>query len=336
MNAPQQSFGPVIEPIVPYRAGSSPGWRRHDGSQPEPDDDFLTVVEPSIGTVLSASTNFAAKGFRVQTSQQRTQRIALVTLGVIFGGLGGVAVGEFVSQLAWELLRVYVVREAAMGWCALFGAVGLSVVFLGLAILLRMPAATWVAQAGLQRYTRRPLLGPKLEFLRFEDAEDLQVSRVRQIVNGVYTGTVFDYRWRRRDGATAFRIHGTYRDTQPIQHFEGVAFAFAAENAWSVHRIAWFRRALQQHGVVRFACGKETIGIGRGFVEIGKGGNFERIEASELLGVSLEQGVLVIKRKGSREGLFSSEGVHRFQIAKIGDFQVLVAMFGEQLGIRFA
>ncbi|AKF09906.1 DUF6585 family protein [Sandaracinus amylolyticus] len=332
----EQQFGPQGTP-GPYRQPVEPAWMRHDRTAGHPEDDFLVPVEPAIGPVLSACTNRTKHGWHRATKIQRNQRIAAGVLGFIFGGIAGAIFAQLVRDLALQLGFFVVVQFEG----ALTALLGLGGALFGTALLvaivwfLRRPQATFVGKQGLMRYTRGLLFGPKHEVFRFDDASELKVQRIRHFVNGVYTGTNFDYTWRDANGKIAFRIAGQFRDDGALEPTDPVHFAFAAESAWSAHRIQHFDRMIAQQGIARFACGRDWIGIGKGFLEIGASGRSEQIRIEETQDIHFEQGMLVIKKKGAKEGLFKSEGVYRFPVAALTDFQVFLVVLEEQTGVRF-
>ena len=61
----------------------------------------------------------------------------------------------------------------------------------------------------------------------------------------------------------------------------------------------------------------------------------EQVRVEDTRDIYFEQGALVIKKKDAREGLFSSEGVFRFPVSQMNDFQVFLVVLEEQTGIRF-
>lgn len=332
----EQSFGPEGQP-GPYRGGVEGHWMRHDRTPGREDDDFLVPVDPAIGPVISASTNRTKSGWYPATKQQKSQRIAGAVMGGLFGLLGGLVAGLMARELFLGLGLFFLLEydgaiTAVM--CAGGTVVG-ALLLLAIVWFVRRPQATFVGKSGLMRYTRGLLFGPKHEVFRFDDAGELKVQRIRQFVNGVYTGTRYDYTWRRPNGQVAFRIHGQYNDAGGLDSHDPVHFAYAAEAAWSSHRIQHFDRMIAQQGVARFQCGRDWIGIGRGFLELGAGGQTKQIRVEDTKDIFLEQGVLVIKEKDAKEGIFRSEGVHRFPIAALTDFQVFLVVLEEQTGVRF-
>jgi hypothetical protein len=55
----------------------------------------------------------------------------------------------------------------------------------------------------------------------------------------------------------------------------------------------------------------------------------------EIQSLALDRGFLVIKRTGAKEGWFSSEGVFRFPVSGMADFQVFMIVLEEQTGFKF-
>lgn len=330
----EQRFG---VDVGPYRKGIEPLWMRHDRTPGSEEDDLLVVPEAAIGPVISACSNRTKTGWQPASSQQRSQRIALGILGAIFGGMGGAVAGLVANEALLEL-GLYFVRPyegAVVGMGAIGGAIVGALGLVAIALLMRRPQSTFVGKDGLQRYTRGLLFGPKLEVFRWDDAAELKVQRIRQFVNGVYTGTNYDYSWRDEKGKRVFRIHGAYRDDGALASHDPAVFASSAEASWSAHRIAHFDRMIAREGVARFQCGRDWIGVGKGFLEIGAKGATERVTIGDTKDIHFEQGVLVIKKRDAKEGLFRSDGVYRFPVAALTDFRVFLVVLEEQTGIRF-
>lgn len=306
-------------------------WMRHDRTPGGPDDDFLIPPDGGIGPVISASTNRTRTGWHpLSHGEARSRNALMVVLGLCLGILGAMLGGLFSESIADH--GILPRGGIWLGFFAgIFGAIGLVVGVAGpfvAALLTRRPRATWVAEQGVARYTRG-FFGPRHEVLRFADATGLEVRRVRQIVNGVYSGTTYEYTWRGKRGIL-FQIRGIYRDDRPADTHDPVHFGFAAEAAWSAHRGRQLERALREEGVARFACGRDSIGVGQGFLEIGAGGAAERVPLADLESVRMEQGILVLQKRGARPGLFGT-GVHRFPIAALTDFAVFVRMLEREL-----
>lgn len=322
--------------LAPMFAEESPRTPTQHGGQPtEPDDDVPVQPDPSIGSVISVQTNRTRSGWKKMSEGEKGPRIALGVMAFIVGGVLGLAgSGGIVRQIAMHghpevmALETPILVVGTVAGCI----VPTILVVIG-ALLTRKRRASFVGTAGLMDWSAG-LLGPSSRVLRFEDARELRVQRIRQFVNGVYTGTFYTYTWTGRDGRQAFRINGSYRDDQPIAAHDPVNFGLASERAWTKHKIALVDRALKAEGVARFASGASTIGVGRGFLELNHGGRLERIDRSEIGSILAQQGTLVVRRVGAKEGFFSSEGIFKFPIAQMADFTVFAITLEEQLQIR--
>ncbi len=312
--------------LVPETVG--PRFLRHDGSAAGPDDDFLVTPEPSIGEVLSASTNRTLRGFH---KRSRANQITLAILGAILGGLFALGVvhaglpavfAELDIEIDSMLLTLMGLVSGGLA-AIIFGVIGFF-----LPLLFRKPMSSHVGRQGLQRYIK-----PKREVMLFAQADELKVSRTRNFYNGSYTGTTYNYTWY-KSGRPAFRIAGMYRDDKH-DPLDPVQFAFASEKAWTAFRLRQVQEQMRRDGVVRFRAGNDFIGVGEGFIEIGWKGAVERLEKPAIASLSLAQGTLVIKRHGAKEGLFRSEGVFRFPVSALSDFRTFLVALEACTGFHF-
>lgn len=308
---------------------------QHDGSPPDPEDDFPVQPDPSIGAVVSQQTNRTRSGWKKMTTAERSPRIALGVIAFVVGGVLGAVVGaEGTRAIAMRGAPEAMLYETPiLVVLGILGALVPTAVVIVLSLVTRKRRATFVGTEGVMEWSSG-LLGPSSRVLRFVDAHELRVQRVRQFVNGVYSGTFYTYTWTGPQGGQVFRLNGSYRDTEPVVAHDPVAFAFAAENAWTRHKISLVDRALRAEGVARFPSGSGTIGVGRGFLELLVGGRTERIDRTDIESVHAQQGTLVIRRRGAKEGFFSSEGVFKFPIAQMADFTVFAITLEEQLQLK--
>lgn len=319
-------------------AGSAAASRaptQHDGTPIDPDDDVPVPPEPSIGPIVSVQTNRTRSGWKKMTSTEKGPRIAFGVLAFILGGILGAAFAAGgVRDLAHRgYPQVMLYETPIVVVCGVLGAVVPTAIVVVLSLLLRKKRVSFVGEGGVMDWASG-LLGPSTRVLRFPEASELRVQRIRQFVNGIYSGTLYTYTWTGPDGRQLLRLNGSYRDTEPVLPHDPVAFAFAAERAWTKHKIALVDRALRAEGVARFSSGRDTIGVGRGFLELHAQGRMERIDRSDIETIHAAQGTLVVRRRGAKEGFFSSEGVFRFPIAQMADFTVFAITLEEQLGFR--
>jgi hypothetical protein len=347
---------PVPGTVQPRLVPQGPPWPRHDKSPGEPDDDYLVPPDPAIGRVVSAQTNRKQHGWYKIDSGTRGSMIGFGILGFLLGGIVCLALGGAIGD---EIRPHYyydpygyggygappedhtfddVRREIAdvLPWITGIGG-GLFFTTMGVVLpwLLRRRRSSYVGQQGLQEYVKYHLVGPKQTVVRFADCMQLQVARTRHFYNGVYTGTRFSYVWWDRQAKRAFTIEGQYNDQIARTPGELVSFAWAAESAWTQHKIAEIDRQIATSGMARFNVGADYVGIGKGFLEIGWRGQVVRLPRPEIQTLQFETGWLVIKRTGAKEGWFSSDGVFRFPVSGMADFQVFMIVLEEQTGFRF-
>ena len=319
--------------MVPPTVG--PRFVRHDGSAAGADDDFIVLPDPSIGEVVSAGTNRTLRGYHKGSSAQMTGRVVLAVLGAIFGALLGFNLTRWGLLFIADLLELEIDRGlielVAFAAMALAALVSVLIGFF-LPLAFRKPLVTYVGKDGIQRYVKTSF-GARTQILRFPDADELRVARTRNHYNGAYVGTTYDYHWFKA-GRSAFRIFGQYRDDQndPI---DLVNFAFAAEKSWTRFRLAQAQEAMRREGIVRFRAGSDWIGVGNGFIEIGWKGAVERLDKPAIQSLTLNQGTLVIKRQGAKEGLFRSEGVFRFPVSTMSDFRTFLVALEATTGFHF-
>lgn len=310
---------------------------QHDGQPTDPDDDVPVQPDPSIGGIVSVQTNRTRSGWKKMTSTEKSPRIALGVIAFIVGGLLGAAAGAGIArEIAMrgypQVMLYETLIAVALG---IAGAILPTLIVVVLSLVTRKRRASFVGTDGVMEWSAG-LFGPSPRVLRFSDAHELRVQRIRQFVNGAYTGTFYTYTWTGPSGAQVFRLNGSYRDTDPIVGHDPVAFAFAAERAWTKHKIELVDRAMRAEGVARFRSGAGTIGVGRGFLELAVGGRTERIDRADIESVQTHAGTLVVRRRGAKEGFFSSEGVFKFPIAQMADFTVFAITLEEQLQLKLA
>lgn len=318
---------------------------QHDGQPLPPDDDYPVAPDGTIGRVISSASNRTRTGWKPMAPQEKGMFIVVPILTVILGGLiSFLLTQELVRKISmYDLpqIMLYETPLAAIGGLA--GAIVPTVVIFALLwFFVRKPKASWVGTDGIQTW-EKGIFGPKSTVLRFADAATLTVQRIRQFVNGVYSGTLYTYTWWGPGGSKLFVVNGNYRepgvamfgrDVPPTAH-DPIRFAEAAERAWSRHKIARLDQEIRTTGAATFQNGNTTLRIGQGFIEIIGGGKSERIERGQIASATIQQGIVTLKRQGATEGWFSSDGVYKLPVANMPDFMVFLMLFEELLGLRF-
>ncbi len=335
--APGPGFGvPAAAAVqIPDTVGAR--YPRHDGSAAGADDDLLVPPDPAIGEVISAVTNRTLRGFHKRGTSARIQIAVWAIITAVFGGvLGAVVAGAGFGAVADALdVDVDPALRSILGLAGGFvGLVGGALFAILLPMLLRRRESSYVGKAGVQRYSKGRLGGPRREVLPFDAADELKVARTRHFTNGSYTGTNYDYSFF-KSGRRVLAIAGRYNDKRPTDPLEAVQLGVAAERAWTRHRLAQVQVQIARDGVARFRSGQDFIGVGDGFIEIGWKGAVERLSKAEIQALTLQKGTLVVKRQGAKEGLFRSEGVFRFPVAALADFRTFLVALEVCTGYRF-
>lgn|GEM_PF-3263406 len=329
-----------------YGSPSSPAQPvQHDGQSLPPDDDYPVAPDGAIGRVISSASNRTRSGWKPMGAQEKALFVIFPLLVFLLGGIVGLVAGqEGVRAVAMQgLPQVMELETPIMVLVGLAGAVVPSVVLIAGMWLLRKARVSWVGTDGAQLW-EKGLFGSKSTVLRFSEAGWLTTERVRQYVNGNYSGTRYNFTWWSPQRAKVFVLGGSFRETglalfgkdlPPAGH-DPIRFAEAAERAWSRHKIARLDQEIRTTGVATFQHGSTTLRLGRGFVEVATGGKSERIERAQIASATIQQGVIVLKRQGATEGWFSSEGVYKLPVSGMPDFMVFVMLFEDLLGLRFS
>lgn len=215
-------------------AATSATWRRHDGKPALAEPDYLVPPDSRIGSVSSAETNRSRVAFYEVDRPYRRKVLEIALAALLLGTVaGGFLVGAShpLDLLPWSD-TLGALQKATVYAVAIVSAIVAHFV----AVALRSRRSTYVGSRGLQQHTKL-VLGPgKTEAMRFADAARLQVERTRQLLNGAYQGTVYEYRWVDAQGKPVFVIAGRYDDRSPPLSSDPFLFAVAAEEAWQAAR----------------------------------------------------------------------------------------------------
>lgn len=314
-----------------FRAPALAMPRQHDGTPALAESRFLAPADPLLGTVLSAATNQTALGFAPMTKQQKRQRVAAAFLILLLGGaLGAIGLAAAVEEAPPLDLPV-----------ALFAVLGFvlgGVLPTGLVLVLaqRRPRCEYVGTEGVERYVLG-WFGRKHTRLLFAHAQALRVSRVRQYYNGVYVGTMFTFTWTDGQGKKVFHLGGQYNDNLGIESGSDIAFAQAAEDAWTGFELQRVERSLATQGLAWFRVGsRDAIGVGPGVLFLRVGGAEETLPVAQLESVYVRQGMLTVRQRGAKDGFLGigSQGVRSFNTAAIDNLNVLAAVLARHVGIQ--
>lgn len=284
--------------------------------------EFLVPPPVEIGPISSAEST-------LKHGKRPKPLVLRLLMGTIFAGV-------IVWAFSWATEGVRSGdRQSIMG-------LGIAFATLAFAIdmyLTRFSAIfTYVGRDGIARQTIRGSREalPKSQVLLFNQAAALRASQTRQFVNGVYTGTTYDFSWSDSVGKRLFRLKGTYRGRKgPPKPGDPFHFASAAEIAWSIHYLARAQAELESEGSIAFWVDKtRRVRVGPGFLEFDFGGESPvRVTREEIASVSLGQGVFSFKHKDAR--WFSSAGKYNFRYGAMANAKVFLLALDKLMGYRW-
>lgn len=309
------------------RMGSSVVWPNHNGEQPALSDFYFGDPGEWIGRITSASTNLDsnAPGKKLFWGS-----VGRVFLALMLGGLAAL-VGWGLAVLATQIVPSIEKMDGV-------GASGFGVIGFVAGFLLAAPTnlTTYVGTDGIARATRKKQQ-TSVEAVRWDQVRCLRFNQTRNHVNGSYTGTSYNFTFHRNDDQKPFIIFGNFaaQDASSAPRSSKIHFAFKAENSWTSYRLTRMETELTQHGSVHFGINqKDWIRVGKGYIDLFFKGQQERLLPADLSAVLLDQGYMTIQRVGAKKGLFSSEGVFRFNVNGMADFRYFIIVFQSLTGYR--
>ena len=315
----------------PYAAGGQlvPG-KNHNGSYTSELDVFFGDPGGQIGQVLSGSTNAQRDPQTGQVKQRNGGRVFFAILGAGGGALVGWGAAAFlVAKIASEPI-------AAANWFAIifFGIIGAVLTW-----IIAEPAdiCTYVGTDGVARFKRKKG-NITAEILRFADAAAMTAGKTRQYVNGVYSGTSYNFAFKDRGGSQLFTVIGQFqqKEYQQAPASDGVHFGHACEDSWTYWRFNQLMDEIATTGIAKFQTGGGNwVGLAPGMMELHFNGKHEKLEKQDIADLFLQNGFLTIERKGAKKGWFTKDGVFQFSCAQMSDFRAFIIMLDKTLGYRF-
>ncbi|HEY7089287.1 MAG TPA: hypothetical protein VH518_14415, partial [Tepidisphaeraceae bacterium] len=176
---------------------------------------------------------------------------------------------------------------------------------------------------------------PNVRMLLFGDASSMQAPQTRQFVNGIYTGTDYDYRWFDEQGNKLYRLNGRYvGKDKPPKPGSPFHFAWAAEIAWSQHILARYMHQLETEGSMAFPVDKKRlVRVGQGFLEFHFGEEPVRVTREEIASVTLGGGMFSFKHKDAK--WYRSAGKYSFQYGRMANGKVFLLALDKLMGYRW-
>jgi hypothetical protein len=282
----------------------------HGGAELTDEEDFFVGPPKEIGTVITADSTLNQHDEPWTTGG----RLACVGISVFFAVLlGALIVTVFDVETPLVILFWPGVLALVAGGIALY-VTGFS------------HTCTYVGRDGVARFVcsgRRDNLTTDEVFL-FRDAVELRTSQTLHYLNGSYQNTSYTFTWSDISGRTRHVIQGSHNSeagTPPSSDL--YHFARSAELAWTVYMLDDAYRKMQTGTPIRFNLTKgRSIRIGDGFVVFNLDGEDVRWRADDIAAITVQQGVVCIRRHDAKEGWFSSSGVVKFKYDELGNAQL--------------
>jgi hypothetical protein len=249
-------------------------------------------------------------------------------IGVVLGGaivFGGYWLGRDANQVDREVFQI-------LGYC--FGATALGITLL---VTRFKVICCFVGEKGAASFTLKGRRDgqPKAQLLLYGQAEELRTKQIRQHVNGVYTGTSYDFSWLGPGEQRLWRVKGTYRQRKKgLRAGEPFRFVQAAEIAWSVHYLERANKVLNTEGSIPFRVDKQrVVRVGPGFLEFHFGGEPMRLTREDIASVSLGNGTFQFKHKDAK--WYSLAGRYSFQYGNMSNARVFLLALEKLMGYRW-
>jgi hypothetical protein len=201
---------------------------------------------------------------------------------------------------------------------------------LGLALPLYLTrfraTCAYVGQLGATRYTLKGKLEnkPAAAFIDFQGAAELRTAQTRHFVNGVYTGTTYNFTWTNPQGRRLLTLKGQHKGKDGLpKPGDPFHFALASELAWSMFLLNRADAELAEHGALSFRIdAKKAVVIGPGFIEFHFNGRVDRCEAQDIKTISLSQGAFSIHHRDAK--WYSSKGKFSFPYGNMANARLFL------------
>jgi len=283
---------------------------------------FFAQPSPEIGMVKSAESTVRHGGGPKSIMYRLIMAVAVG--GAILVAMGTIA--WFISDRS---------DAGSVRWLSyLLAPAGVIIVL----FLTRFRATcSYVGVEGVERARVKRSLSapPTIDRLIFSAASELHAAQTRHFVNGVYTGTTYDYSWNDQEGNRLLRLKGKYQGKKkPPKAGDRFHFGSAAEIAWSIHFLKRAEEHLKTAGSIPFRVDKKRwIRVGPGFLEFHFGGDPVRVTREEIAKVTLGSGRFAFKHKDAK--WFSSEGKYNFRYGAMANARVFLMALDRLMGYRW-
>ena len=293
----------------------------HSGKQRPTEVEFFAEPPAEIGKVKSAEST-------LRPGRQPMPFQVRLLIGILLGGAivcGGYWLGHDFDQADRQTLQI-------LGY--FFGASALGITLLATRFKV---TCSFVGEKGSAMFTLKGRRdgNSKVQLLLFTQAEELRAKQIRHYVNGVYTGTSYDYAWTGPAGERLLRVKGSYRQQKKgLRAGEPFRFLQAAEVAWSIHYLERADKELKTSGSIPFRVDKQrVVCVGPGFLQFHFGGEPQRLTREDIASVSLSNGTFQFKHKDAK--WYSLSGKYSFQYGNMANSRVFLLALEKLMGYRW-
>lgn len=292
--------------------------------------DFFRSAPSRIGTLVSEHTSLAV-GIEPEPFANKAIRAGLITSGLM------------VLVIACAVL-LYIYAPTPVPLYVLIPLVFLVGLILGglvLAFVVQISQfshyCAFVGANGAAYFTcagDRERIKEEQSF-SFDDAADLRVAMTHHYYNNSYTQTTFAFTWTDEDGKEVFKINGSHNaefEMPPATNL--YHFAQEAEQAWSIFLLNKIIPDLNAGRSHRFRLsGDNFIDLRGDSLKLHLHGNVQKFTAADLAEMRIQQGQISLKEPGSREGWFTSSGVHSFTFGELSNARVFILLMDQVFNI---
>jgi hypothetical protein len=293
----------------------------HSGQQRPAEVEFFAEPPAEIGKVISAEST-------LRPGRQPVPFGVRLLIGAVVGGVifyGALWASSGANPFDRQIIQIL--------------GVLLGLAALGVALLMTRFKAkcSYVGERGAAYFILKGKRdrNPKVQMLLFANAQELRAKQTRQYVNGVYTGTSYDYTWTDPAGKRLWRMKGTYYQRKKgLKAGERFRFVQATEVAWSVHFLERANKVLSAEGSIPFRVDKRRIvRVGPGFLEFHFGGDPVRLTQADIASVNLGNGMFQFKHKDSK--WYSLSGKYSFQYGSMANGRVFILALEKLMGYQW-
>jgi hypothetical protein len=317
----QTAIGPTSPVSAPPAVERFEDVTDHRGERRGPDYELFVPPPPEIGKIASAESTLKLG----KTEHPLLNRVFLVLVPAVLSA----------GAVQWLARNESRDDQQAMFWVSIALAVA---VFVTIGYFTRfVHRCSYVGDDGVATFLLKGCrrATPKGQVLLFTQAAELRASQTRHFLNGVYTGTFYDYRWSDAAGRRIFRLKGKYQGKdKPPKPLDAFHFASAADVAWSTHYLDRAQAQLEREGSIAFGVDRgRVVRVGPGFMEFHFGGEPVRVTREEIGAVNLGGGTFSFKHKDAK--WYRSAGKFNFPYGQMANGKVFFLVLEKLMGYRW-